>query len=57
MKKHAKRAQAEACAQTILPVTKSAQGTARSETSTIYRNVIDHIQHEVHSFLFVFSVS
>ena len=39
-----------------LPVTKLAHEYPRSETSTITYNEINHIQHEVHSFLFVFCI-
>ena len=39
-----------------LPVTKLAHVTLRSETSTITYNEINHIQHEIHSFLFAFCI-
>ena len=53
--KDAKRAQAEACAlKTDTTVAKLAHEAVRSETSNIFDNEIDHIQHEVHSFLIIF---
>jgi len=54
--KDAKRAQAEACA-LKMSVIKLDHESPRSETSAISFVVTDHIQHEIHSFLFVFSVS
>jgi hypothetical protein len=51
MQKSTKRAQTEACA-LKKSVTKLSQTTTRSETSDHCVKKLNHVQHEIHSFLF-----